>query len=734
MNYLKRFWALSFLSVAFLAAAGGSALASGGSASASSAEPVRVEVETPTPQAVEALAEAGLDVAAGDVPKSDVILWSKEDRLALRAAGLRWRPLPDPRPVTSAQVSTLPSGRTTYRVWEDYETEMRMLARRYPSLVRLHSMGETLLGQPMLGLEIARNVWASDGRPAFVQYGLHHAREWPSGEWGIEYAIELLKKQGQPRYASLLRNTRQFIFPVINVDGFRASRGAGPSPIGAPDSASSLLGPGSNEYRRKNCRPSPGEAQRPCSELDTEAGVDLNRNYGYFFGGTGTEGIASSEIYRGPAGFSEPESENVRLFSRRLQPTVVLSHHSYMEEGVWLRQPTMDPAVAPGNIVPDEAEFTALGNTLATATGWPSWPAFQLYPVAGATDDWNYYAQGALGFTSESRGPDFHSFFDQMVRNEWPGMKEAMLRAGEASVREGSRIRGAAPPGSTLRITKRFSIPVCQGFTETDQCISPTPTIPEILSSEMVVPASGKFSWRVNPSSRPQVPGETWRLTCQAPGGDPVSREVSVDRGASVTVGLANCKPGPAGRPVARFRLIERAIAGRRAALVSSSTARNTLIVSNRWDLDGDGAFDDAFGRVATLTWRRPGRRTVGLRSVDMNGRVAVTRRRIRVAPRPSGRPALALRISSSMDGTSVVFRATGQLGTYNWDLDGDGAFDDGRGSEVSRSYRSAGTYPIQVRLTDTFGRIATRGSSLTIARPPDPGAEEPLPPSAPDR
>jgi hypothetical protein len=729
---LTRLSTLSLLSAAFLAASGGSALAASGSAS--SAEPVRVEVETPTPQAVETLVETGLDVAAGDVPKSDVILRSREDRLALRAAGLRWRPLPDPRPVTSAQVSTLPSGRTTYRVWEDYETEMRMLARRYPSLVRLRSMGETLLGQPMLGLEIARNVWASDGRPAFVQYGLHHAREWPSGEWGIEYAIELLKKQGQPRYASLLRNTRQFIFPVVNVDGFQASRGAGPSPIGAPGLPNSLLGPGSNEYRRKNCRPFPGEAQRPCSELDTEAGVDLNRNYGYFFGATGTEGIASSELYRGPAGFSEPESENVRLFTRRLQPTVVLTHHTYSEEGQWLRQPSLDPAILPGEITPDEAEFTALGDSMATATGWASLPAFQLYPTAGATDDWNYHAQGAIAFTSEGRGPDFHSFFDQMVRNEWPGMKEAMLRAGEASVREGSRIRGEAPPGSTLRITKRFSIPVCQGFTETDQCVSPTPTIPEILSSEMVVPASGEFSWRVNPSSRPQAPGETWRLTCQAPGGDPVSREVAVERGASVTVGLANCKPGPAGRPVARFRLIERAIAGRRAALVSSSTARNTLIVSNRWDLDGDGAFDDASGRVATLTWRRPGPRTVGLRSVDMNGKVAVTRRRIRVAPRPSGRPAIALRITSSMDGTSVVFRATGQLGTYNWDLDGDGAFDDGRGREVSRSYRSAGTYAVQVRLTDTFGRVATRGSSLTIARPSDPGAGETLPPPVPER
>ena len=721
MSPVKRFFALAFLALAPGAAACGPALASGGTVAGgevAGAGPVRVEVETPTPRAVEALVEAGLDVAAGDVPRSDVILWSRKDRLALRKSGARWRRLPDPRPVTGAQFTTLPSGRTTYRVWEDYEMEMRALARRYPSMVRLRSMGKTLLGQPMLGLEIARNVRASDGRPAFVQYGLHHAREWPSGEWGMEYAIELLRNRDRPRYANLLGKTRQFIFPVVNVDGFRVSRGAGPSPIGAPDSPGSLLAPGASEYRRKNCRPAPGQARRPCSELDQETGVDLNRNYGYFFGGTGTEGTPSSEIYRGPAGFSEPETENVRLFTRRLQPTVVLSHHTYMEDGVWLGQPTMDPAVPPGDITPDKARFTALGEAMGTASGWLYWPAFQLYPVAGATDDWNYFAQGALGFTSESRGPDFHSFFDQMVRNEWPGMKEAILRAAEASVTEGSQISGKAPPGSTLRITKRFSIPVCQGFTEADQCISPTPTIPERLSSEMVVPASGRFRWRVNPSSRPLVPGETWRLTCRAPGGDPVGRDVSVARGASVSVSLAGCRPGPARRPVARFGLVDPAIAGRRAVLVSRSADRDTLIVSNRWDLDGDGEFDDARGRVATRTWRRPGPRTVGLRSVDLSGRVAVTRRAVRVASRPSGRPALALRITTAVGGASVVFRASGPLGNYSWDLDGDGAFDDGRGSEVSRSYRTAGTYRIRVRLTDAFGRVATRAGSLEITPP----------------
>ena len=687
-------------------------------AQSAAAAPIRVAVETPTPRAVDALVERGFDVASGDLPESDVILWSRADGRALRRAGFEWRRLADPVTPRATALPTLPSGRTTYRVWEDYEIEMRRLARNYPSLVRLRSMGKTLLGEPMLGLEIASNVWREDGRPAFVQYGLHHAREWPSGEWGIEYAIELLRKRKQARYSNLLRTTRHFIFPVVNVDGFQASRGAGPSPIGAPTSPNPLLDPGSNEYRRKNCRPLPGEAQRPCSALDPEGGVDLNRNYGYYFGGTGTDDIPSSSLYRGPAGFSEPESENVRLFTRRLQPTVLLTHHTYSEQGLWLRQPGFnDPQIFPGDSVPDQAQFNALGESMAAATGWLSWRSFELYPVAGATDDWNYLAQGALAFTSEDRGPDFHSFFDQMVRAEWPGMKEAILRAAEASIREGSLISGEAPPGSRLAISKRFEIPICQGFTEADQCISPTPAIPERLSSEMVVPASGEFSWRVNPSSRPLVAGEVWNLTCEAPGGRAVSRPVTVGRGGSVTVDLSNCRSGPEGRPTARFKAVGQVVAGRRTAFRALSTAPGSLVVRNTWDLDGDGRFDDASGPVASRAWSRPGRYRVGLRSVTLEGRVATSIRRVRVAARPSARRSLSLRITTSMGGANIVFLASGPLGHYRWDLDGDGAFDDGRGSELSRTYRQAGTYRVRVRLTDTFGRVQTRATTLAVGR-----------------
>ena len=31
-----------------------------------------------------------------------------------------------------------------------------------------------------------------DGKPVFLQMGVHHAREWPSGEHALEWAYELI--------------------------------------------------------------------------------------------------------------------------------------------------------------------------------------------------------------------------------------------------------------------------------------------------------------------------------------------------------------------------------------------------------------------------------------------------------------------------------------------------------------------------------------------------------------
>jgi hypothetical protein len=85
--------------------------------------------------------------------------------------------------------SGMPSGRTTYRRLFDYTDDMKRLAREHPDLVRPITLNHvTYEGRPVEGIEIATNPNARDGRPVFLQLGVHHAREWPSGEHAMEWA------------------------------------------------------------------------------------------------------------------------------------------------------------------------------------------------------------------------------------------------------------------------------------------------------------------------------------------------------------------------------------------------------------------------------------------------------------------------------------------------------------------------------------------------------------------
>ena len=71
-------------------------------------------------------------------------------------------------------------------------------------------------------MEIASNVNRDDdGRPAYVVMGVHHAREWPSAEVSMEFALDLADGYGtDPRITALLDRVRVLVFPVINPDGF----------------------------------------------------------------------------------------------------------------------------------------------------------------------------------------------------------------------------------------------------------------------------------------------------------------------------------------------------------------------------------------------------------------------------------------------------------------------------------------------------------------------------------
>src|SRR3954451_16793831 len=524
-----------------------------------------VSVPTSGPGDVVMLQSAGLDVTEAVTRDSaQVLLHDAGDdarlaRLApsrvvvadVGAALARSRALDGRRAALAA--SDLPSGRASYRVFSDYLAELDALAQGNPGLVRRFDLPvKSLEGRPIAGVEIASNVnRADDGRPVYVVSALHHAREWASGEVAMEFARDLVARYGNDaRWTTLLDRARVVGVPVANPDGFVVSRGELES---APA--------GADPQHRRNCRAtSPSEEAQPCAGRE---GVDPNRNYSALWGGPGASTDRTNDAYRGPSPFSEPETQAFHTFSQHLQITDFQSLHNIA--GQVLRQPGNYDL---GDRAPDEARMKALGDAMAATVGYDSLLGYELYPVHGATEDWNYIEQGAFGYTIElgpgDASPLFQGPYQTHVIDQYlggttgggtgQGLREALLLAGleAADPQDHAIIAGTAPPGRVLRVHKDFTTRtsrVCLDDQSPDDghtCPGSTDplSLPDSIDTTTVVGADGRFTWHVNPSTRPYEAAagrtEAWTLTCEAPGGGVLERrDVVVGRGETATLGLA---------------------------------------------------------------------------------------------------------------------------------------------------------------------------------------------------
>ncbi|MCW2992175.1 MAG: cpt [Solirubrobacterales bacterium] len=522
---------------------------------------------------VDRLAAAGIDLNETAHGRSiDAVLHRPSDATKIRRAGMSFtvkvadlvafdrrfvRASLDP--VSDLLPSKLPSGRATYRHLVDYQNDLKKLVEEHPGMVRPVVLpGKSVEGRTIEGIELATNLnRTDDGRPTHVELGLHHVREWPSGEVAIEYAFTLADGAGKDaRVDGLLRDSRTFVMPVINPDGLEATQMAGDSiPVYDDNGYTSLplAAIGAGPYRRKNCEPTQaGTEALPCVFKD---GIDLNRNYGAFWGGPGSGASPgpTGQTYRGPSPFSEPETEAVHRWSSAHQVMVINSNHTYA--GDFLYQPGFnavdEPGLKKGTKVPYTDAMKGLADRMAKAAGYVSMVSYQLYDVTGATEDWNYFAQGAFGYTAEVSWEDFHPDYQDGVVDQYlgtvdgymgqaagrtpsKGLQESFLLAGEAAVDTANHaiIEGSAPAGATLTLTKDFTTATSYDASGRFQ------EIPEHLETTLTVPASGHYVWHVNPSTRP-VPliahrTEAWTLSCGTE-----SRQVVVAIGQRVTQDLA---------------------------------------------------------------------------------------------------------------------------------------------------------------------------------------------------
>ena len=516
-----------------------------------------VRVSTPTLERRNELVALGLDSTEHGGPGYlEVVLHGADDARRLREAGFQYTiEVPDlalqARRDRAADLrfdaanatSEFPSGRTTYRRLFDYSEDMKRLAREHPDLVRPITLGHlTWEGRPVEGIEIATNPNARDGRPVFLQMGLHHSREWPSGEHAMEWAYELIVgyRRGDARVRNLVENTRTIVVPVVNPDGFNASREAGQLYMNGDGHDTDLDGSGDisdpefilaaathpNEYRRKNCRlpgdPEAGNCLQPSTGI-FEGGVDPNRNYGAFWGGPGSSGDFFTQTYRGPAPFSEPETQNVRELVSSRQVTTLITNHTF--SNLVLRP----PGLASQGLAPDEPALKALGDSMAAENGYTSQYGWQLYDTTGTTEDWSYSSTGGFGYTFEIGDLGFHPPFAETLA-EWHGTtddatgggnREAYYKAQAhtADATNHSVIAGRAPANAVLRLTKTFETPTYDGSTFTDR-----------LDTTMQAGPNGAFEWHVNPSTRPLVMKESGRPAT----GEPSAPQEFASRGGTV--------------------------------------------------------------------------------------------------------------------------------------------------------------------------------------------------------
>ena len=465
--------------------------------------------------------------------------------------------------------SGVPGDNGGYRTLDEFNADLLALVAQHPQDARILQLPHrSREGRSVLGIEIAQNVNAVDGRPVWYMDGLHHAREWPSGENTIMFGFELLENPGNDeRIAGLFRETRTILVPVVNPDGFSWSR---QTPTTSNYYGSLALAvSGQADYWRKNRQGVTEALQVPVAQRNpTAVGVDVNRNYSARWGGGGASSSNADQTYRGAAPLSEPEPRNVAELLRARQPVAVNSNHTYT--GLVLRPWGYSGGAA--RYSPDEDLMRDLGRKMCDANGYRNIHSFDLYVTTGTTTDWAYAALGSLSYCFEIGLSNFHPDYagGDGPLHHYRLNREGFLLLGETARFQRVRYAGVpeidkTDPSRHRELSRKHDVEYAthsvlagrlldaQGNPVAAQLVVERTTsiplgagggnapYPEVSRATSASAADGTFAWHLPPSTTPiaKERGETeqWRLSAVLGDRSTPVGAVVVDRGETADLG-----------------------------------------------------------------------------------------------------------------------------------------------------------------------------------------------------
>jgi PKD repeat protein len=144
-------------------------------------------------------------------------------------------------------------------------------------------------------------------------------------------------------------------------------------------------------------------------------------------------------------------------------------------------------------------------------------------------------------------------------------------------------------------------------------------------------------------------------------------------------------------------------------------------ITSQSWDLDNQGGCNDATGPTAETSFPTAGVYRIGLCVTGPEGEAA----QAQLVTVSNQEPLVSFihlparaKVGAPVSFVSTASDPDGSIVSQEWDLDGDGAFDDGTDVNVSRAFSQPRRYAVSLRVTDNDGAQVTLTEEVSVRAP----------------
>lgn len=304
-----------------------------------------------------------------------------------------------------------------FYTYEEMLEDLDSMAAKYPHLILPIAQIDTFESweeRPIYFTKISNNPSLTTNKPKALYTALHHAREPGSLSVVMYFMWYLLENYDtNPEVKYIIDNTELYFVPCINPDGYIYNQTTNPTGGG---------------MHRKNRR----------DVGSSNKGVDLNRNYDYEWGGTGSSNNQNSDIYRGADSFSEPETQAMKWLVENYEFEIALNYHSY---GNLLLFPW---GYTENEQCPDHELFESFTSYMVKENGYNNIQSSGLYPAAGDSDDWMYGDVSTkpkifaltpeVGSNSDGFWPTQNNIIPQCKENLWQNISAVKILLENADI------------------------------------------------------------------------------------------------------------------------------------------------------------------------------------------------------------------------------------------------------------------------------------------------------------